>query len=387
MGLWMLKFSTREADDGKIYILSGISPYDDGGTGKALSKILSRSSVLGIPIEIVMLKNKAPRNIFDLIRLFFRSELVFFDKHKAIECKHLVIAHPQSLGYSRCLDILGGRRFTWILALDSSFFCRASYNHYMKECAPCFRCLGDGLNFVEKYGCNDFPVRQDNDRNFQIELVRLAKKGKIGFLAQNNIQADIIRKHFGVGISIRVVGMEADFDLEIENNSKFEKKLIIFHANPLGAKGINWTLELAKIMPDYKFLFPFDESCLSGTSTAPNMEFKPMTWNTGLKKAISGAEFVICPSLWSAPIEGALIKSIINGGKCLVVHNETAYPQEDPNMPVIRLPSNLEEAAREIRAIEVNFEHKNRNVWLEKYLENSKKFTSNIYDAVMNDHK
>ncbi len=381
----MLKFSTREVDSEKIYMLSGISPYDEGGTAKALSKIQSRSSMLGIPIEIMMLKNKSPRNLSDLMKLFFRRKLVFFDKFKAIECKHLVIAHPQSLGYSHCLDILDGREFTWILALDSSFFCRASYNHYMKESSPCFRCLGDGLNFVEKYGCNDFPVMQDNDRNFQIALVGLAEMGKIGFLAQNNIQADIIRKHFGVGILIRVVGMEADFNLEIENNSKFEKKLIIFHANPLGAKGLGWTLELAKIMPDYKFLFPFDKSCLVGISTSLNMEFKPMTWNAGLKEAISEAEFVICPSLWSAPIEGALIKSIISGVKCLVVHNETAYPQEDPNMPVIKLPSNLEEAARAIRAIEVNFKHKDRNLWLEKYLENSKKFTSNIYDAVMND--
>jgi hypothetical protein len=328
-----------------------------------------------------MLRKMSVRGLFDLMRILFNN-LNYLNKNSAIDCRHLVIAHPQTLGYENCLEIMSKRKFTWVLALDSSFFCRASYNHYKKEYSPCFRCHSDGLKNVEEYGCDDFPVKQKNSSNFQIELMGLVKSGKAGFLAQNNIQADIISSHFGELTPVHIVGMEADFSINTIQNHKTINKLIVFHANQLRAKGLDWALSLAAYMPDYEFLFPFEKSSIQDFFFTPNMKFKAMTWNTGLKEAISEAEYVLCPSLWSAPIEGALVKSIIYGKKCLVVQNDTAFHQEDINMPVIRLPVNLKDAAESIRSKASDFEFVEKEVWLKQYLKKSKQFTLNIYNAV-----
>jgi hypothetical protein len=64
-----------------------------------------------------------------------------------------------------------------------------------------------------------------------------------------------------------------------------------------------------------------------------------MTWETGLGSAVRDASLVINPSLWSAPIEGALVKSIVYARRTAVVDTASSWSAELPPGLVLRLPA------------------------------------------------
>ena len=87
---------------------------------------------------------------------------------------------------------------------------------------------------------------------------------------------------------------------------------IVFHGAAIAPKGIFFLLKLAELMPDYSFLVPDSYSNVYRVTKleAPNnVSFVQMSWESGLRQAVSSARLVINPSMWSAPIEGALVKS------------------------------------------------------------------------------
>ena len=163
-------------------------------------------------------------------------------------------------------------------------------------------------------------------------------------------QQRLLQKNFGLDANVIVTGMNSDFDVltHHEQSNHLRKKTVVFHANPLAAKGVDWTIELAKQLPDFEFIFPFDRNDLPEFLIPKNCSFASMSWETGLKELISESEYVICPSLWSAPIEGALIKSIVFGNKVLVVDEISAF-QNDlksiADLNLIRLPQSVSDSA------------------------------------------
>jgi hypothetical protein len=65
---------------------------------------------------------------------------------------------------------------------------------------------------------------------------------------------------------------------------------------------------LDKEMPSYNFLFPFANK---NDEKNHNITFKKMRWESGLHEAVSNAEVVFCPSVWSYTPEAAMLKSFL----------------------------------------------------------------------------
>jgi len=121
-----------------------------------------------------------------------------------------------------------------------------------------------------------------------------------------------------------------------------------------------------------------------GIKTPDNVHFVATTWNSGLKDAVEASRCVLVPSLWSAPVEGALIKSLALSKMVAVVDIATAFSSELPEGAVLRLPSNTALAAQVLHdAIgrESMFESNGAN-WLRESGSWNQKCVRRIIDTV-----
>jgi hypothetical protein len=89
-------------------------------------------------------------------------------------------------------------------------------------------------------------------------------------------------------------------------------------------------------MPDCDFLIPSDEKefiyhfgAVAGLPT--NITFQRMNWASGLAEAVATADLVLCPSSWSATVEGAVLKSLAHNGLVGLFAHETAFASEVPD--------------------------------------------------------
>jgi len=235
----------------------------------------------------------------------------------------LILLHPQSIGGRWCLEMIRRRRHpTWIYLLDSSFFCIRSYNHLAAESEACARCLGGGWAAAKDHDCRPYPAGHDCGLSFLEELRLLAADGRVRFMAQNPGQAALAERHFGPRRSVPVVGMwtvdlaEA-FAAGAEQRgspSRAGGHDVVFHGGDHPAKGFGWALDVARRLPAARFLFPMAWRPGAGWGERPaNCEFAQLTWESGLADAVAAATVTLVPSLWSAPVEGALVKSIVVG--------------------------------------------------------------------------
>ena len=127
----------------------------------------------------------------------------------------------------------------------------------------------------------------------------------------------------------------------------------VYHGACHLAKGLEYYIELAKLLPNYKFFVPSDqkdaEKIIGRKITVNNIVFKHCSWETGLKDVVVNSRVTINPSLWSAPIEGALIKSIAYGQRVATVKSEFGYEREiSEYVDLIRLPLDTREAAKKL---------------------------------------
>jgi len=240
-----------------------------------------------------------------------------------IAAESLILLHPQSIGGRWCLELIRRRPHpTWIYLLDSSFFCIRSYNHLAAEHDACTRCLGGDWAAARDHGCRPYPAGHDCDPAFLGELRSLAAQGRVRFMAQNPGQAALAKRHFGPAWSVPVVGMwtvdlaEA-FAAGAGPGSVSRPTTaydVVFHGGDHPAKGFAWALDVARRLPAARFLFPMAWKSAAGWGERPaNCDFVSMTWESGLADAVAAAVITLVPSLWSAPVEGALVKSIVVG--------------------------------------------------------------------------
>jgi hypothetical protein len=73
-----------------------------------------------------------------------------------------------------------------------------------------------------------------------------------------------------------------------------------------------------------------------------------MTWDNGLAELVSQVPFVLVPSLWSAPVESALVKSIAKARAVAVVDNSSSFSSEIPDNIVMPLPQDPKTAASKL---------------------------------------
>lgn len=358
-----------------LYIFSGIRP-GHSGVGNLITSLLDQSlSIAHYRIKFVFGKNGGPNmrnalhkiNIILILKEAIHRTKYFFSLWRAIvlprmlDREEVILISPPTLGLDFCRKFITRRKkITWIYVVDAGFFCIRSANHMPGEDAACLRCLGGQWANIFLHSCPPFPGKHKGQKmfyNFLIFLKEEAKKKRVGFMVQNNISFQLIKKHFGSEVIVSKVGLWADFDgIEkcVRMNDKDESTLsvcskydVVFHGSFGEAKGALWALRLADKCPQYSFLFPCVQSSIKALKikVPKNCYFEKLSWNDGLMEYVMSATLILCPSLWSAPIESALIKSIAFGRKTAVVNEPTAYSSEIPDDIVLKLPRDINTAA------------------------------------------
>jgi len=372
-------------------IVSGI-PAGNSGTGQLVAYL--RSSGLRFIDPGRRLDRSDDRSVFQELAFWLREGprwFVFFCRLWLVRNsgRKVLLLHPQDIGFAATLRIIKFMRGDcWIYLLDSSFFCIRSYNAMPGETSACLRCLSDVNQHAAKvFGCAPFPRQTFAALTFVRKLHGLARSGKVRFLAQNKRQASLAEQQFGG--TVPVVGLWTaelersliDKTADANRSSSAETAWnIVFHGNDILAKGSRWAFSVARNAPGLKFLFPF--KCPPDIKDVPeNCDFVEMNWTSGLKEAISGCQVALSPSIWSAPIEGALVKNIKYAPVTAVLENATSFSDEIPADVVLHLANSPEAAARQlIEAVASTKakETKQKADWFDLFVGENRKFIENV---------
>jgi hypothetical protein len=396
----------------RLYIVSGIPP-GNSGTGQLVEHLQTEIVRTEYPCRLTF--RPRPLNIARAIiqhgRVREAGKLIWeyparmrafkSAMHEVMDNDALpaLLLHPQTLGFSQVTELIKKRRTrTSILLLDSSFFCVSSYNHVQGENSPCLRCIGGKFDEASVHKCKPFPVKDNRAIDYIASLYREVRSGKVRLLAQNEIQADIVVKHFGCAARPAIVGVwTGDLDDAFtsgnridENNRTFKKCPemgnwdVVFHGYDVPAKGVKWLEELARQMPNRRFLFPFRRGIRRRKTS--NCFFVRMQWESGLREAVRQARCTVVPSLWSAPIEGALIKSIAAGKRVAIVSNDTSFGSELPKGLILTLSSDPKMAAAELeRTLQTEWlpDESVKTKWLDDWLTKKQSFFDSLVHAAL----
>ncbi len=164
----------------------------------------------------------------------------------------------------------------------------------------------------------------------------------------------------------------------------------VFHGNGHFAKGLGVILDLAKELPERKFLLPMKRNEVDKISSVvpSNVYIKNMSWGTGLKEEIKNATIVLHASIWSSPIEGALIKSIKYNGMVAVLKTEYSFYDElSENIIVGINPDRLSESSQKLSEIlngsDIRDEYKmSSQLWHKEFIAKNCNVAKRILDII-----
>lgn len=350
-----------------MIVLSGIAATNRGGTGRLLLGLIEEQRAKNLDVQFVFVGNRAnvARSLLlrnpvglgqEVARHYWRraSRHWLLRTRKFLETPRLVVLHPQEIG-TRWLDAVITRRarlgkITELFVLDASFFCIRSYNHMPGENAPCLRCLHHGPSEGARHGCRAFPIRDPWASTFVSRMRQHALRGSVAFWAQTEGYRTLLTEFAGQGAKVRVAGLWTDDFDDLENSFPTVPPIadIVYHGSWHEAKGAQWALSLATAMPDRTFLFPCRKP--AATEPPPNVFFRNLSWDNGLAEQVQASSLCLVPSLWTATIEGALVKSISHAPATAVVASSFAFSEELPDGLVLRLPADIGDAATMLRA-------------------------------------
>lgn len=259
------------------------------------------------------------------------DRLVFILKCLPIRQSSITLIHPQTIGF-RLLFWLCRTNSISIYVMDNSYFCIRSYNCHPVTSRECLHCVANPSPLSE---CDAYPVSISKKQAVS-DLKRLATISReILFLVQNNKQSELLRLHFGPSIKTSLVGLPVDTSSSsVAHVSTHHGSYpdVVFHGVTSYAKGVNYIVVLAGLMPSYTFLIPDSATNICTYLKLPalssNIICLPMTWETGLHDYVVNAKIVLHPSQWSAPIEGALIKSSQSNRNVATVSTSFGYEAE-----------------------------------------------------------
>ncbi|MFC5285207.1 hypothetical protein [Pedobacter alpinus] len=333
----------------KKYIVSGVSP-GPAGVGRVVEYLKEHSLntlFLLPPSGRIVLLKKAIKSF--QISLIIKGLLEFYSyiiknyifkwKLKYIKNKNIIILHPQTIGFKTVMRLIDRNNVT-IYIMDNSFFCIKSYNYNEILKSSCVLCLNMEYRNSEKYNCTPYPINYSYSEYYDFLDFLKDKSHKLRFLTQSKGQTELLKKQFGELIQTQEIGLLTSdlFQDDVILKNEFENFDIVFHGDASLAKGGLYVFELAKHLSQYTFLFPF----LTEIHDIPeNVTFKKMNWNTGLKEYIINSKLTFCPSIWAAPIEGSVLKTLKLSIPLAVFNTEFAFSNEIDDDAVIKLSGDL----------------------------------------------
>lgn len=367
------------------YIISGI-PNSKGGVGRLIgyletivmkNKIITPSSKEGESLR-KLLKEKKYFLFFKNLILRKYDRIFYILKLKKFKNKELILIHPQTIGLKHTMNLILNNNVT-LYVMDNSFFCRRSYNNLPHENKACLKCIGGNNNESYLNNCPHPMINSskvyDGFYNFLLE-----KKNEINFYSQNNEQTELLKLHFGNKINVEEIGLVTRDMFKIINKSKIKLKIdkkydIVYHGANVMAKGVEYIVNLAKNTPDLKYLIPSKKSeveALMGKKiNVENIFFEKMSWESGLNKAVTNSRLIMCPSMWSAPIEGAVVKSLLYNGNLAMVETNYSFVHDIPHKIILKLTGNLKkDKIILIEYLKKENEFKNNGDWIEKKIQN-----------------
>jgi hypothetical protein len=298
-------------------ILSSI-PRNYGGAGAYLDKIVDdvRYSLHLYPINFninyIFLNRLLLAMQVVLIRLFAR---VIGDLKLLNE---ILVYHPQTIGYKLCSRLISNSNKCVYYVLDSSFFCKKSYNEHNNK--NCLKCLND---FTPFDSCNSFPFEyKDSEYTFFLKTIQ-ENITKIEFIVQHKGIEVLLKQKYSKDCNVTIKKMVTnEFSLlkriiSLKYDIKYD---FVFHGHKLNAKGYDYSIQLAKKLKELSFFFPIEES----TNNLSNATFISQNWESGLMQTIQESFIVLVPSIWTAPVESALIKSMLLGKPVCVFRFENS---------------------------------------------------------------
>jgi len=355
----------------KKYLISGIPP-SHGGVGYLMYELESLAIKNGYEVIYPIHTNESIRQkLFNPIFIIkevskrFYSKLKYLKKIKKIINSEVILIHPQTIGYKQFINLINLNKKIKVYVMDNSFFCIKSYN--VLNGSECLKCLNN-LDSCDKY-CKPFPSKYEKQENLTYLKKYKKDSKKVSFYAQNTSQAKLIKKHFGNDTDVKVVGMKTGEKFEsIVTNDEHKEYDIVFHGSNHEAKGIDYVIELAKLLPNLSLYIP---SKLDNENLPKNITHENITWSTGLREIIVNAKLILNPSIWSAPVEGALLKSIYYNGNVAGVTTEYGFINDIPDNVLLKLSANIKLAKKQVEDFFINsqsYEAKSK-VWLEQFFE------------------
>lgn len=328
------------------------------------------------------------------------NRLIFKIKVMHLKSKNVLLIHPQSIGYKNVIKLIENNN-SFIYLMDCSFFCVKSYNHRDKTFDSCLLCLRGNYKYAKIYHCKPFPTRYrlNDNINFLEKLNDLSKK--ITFITQNPSQTKLIKKHYGNSIKVHEVGLFTnDFEYLSPNTESGKIKSVprvdfVYHGVANEVKGLLYVLNIASKLKQYSFLIPASyKRCekIMGHEISnmdiKNVKFLDISWESGLKEYVMNSKVVLCPSLWSAPIEGALIKSLIFNGVVALVPASYSFANDLPENIYCNLNVNdFNETTKLLKELIENNMYRNHlrenaQKWVEAFLDDNRTIVKKLSTVV-----
>lgn len=322
------------------YLISGIGP-GNSGVGRLMKVLKPKYESQGFKVfykrEPHSLREfvKNGKYINAVFEVFLRcfSGISFRLRVASIKKSNVVFIHPQTAGFGLLINLLKNNDVS-LYVMDNSFFCIESYNTNPITKNECLKCVG-ACN--PEWTCEPFPVKISKKLNLKyLDELKLYSY-KINFLVQNNLQLKLLEAHFGEHIKAEIIGLDTQETVSATKiidsfNSDLEYKVdVVYHGASIIPKGLLYVIQLASHLPEYLFLIPDSKDAIEnviGNIVPANVICKKMSWETGLRDYVLDCKVVINPSVWSAPIEGALLKSAAFNKNVATVVTEYGYENE-----------------------------------------------------------
>lgn len=361
------------------YFISGLGP-GEAGASRLVSMLSITAREKGWKV-LYPYKHKSLTKLYEkkafyplvkeiLKRIVFRP--IFVLKILTIRNSNVILLHPQTLGINHFIRLVEKNHDVRQYVLDNSFFCIESYNFL--DGHECTLCLNDLDRCDEK--CKSFPIRYKKEKNIILLRKYMELSSKVSFFTQNKFQEKLVRSHFGENNQVTTIGM---FTGEVRESEYKEDtgNYILYHGSESESKGILYFIELAKYLKEYEFVIPHIKH--TSYPTLPNITYTPCGWESGLKNLVQNAALVINPSLWSAPIEGALLKSMAFNKKVAVVKTMYGFVNEIPDHLLLKLDNNnISIDATQIKDY-INEKNILQDDWLSNFLRESRQNISILF--------